>query len=38
MNYKKLIIIAIIILFAGIALFSMKRALTPYVPFDEAMR
>jgi len=38
MNYKKLIIIAIIIIFAGIALFSMKRALTPYVPFDEAMR
>jgi len=36
-NHRKLIILAIIILFGGLALYSIKGVLTPYVSFQEAM-
>ncbi|HQO02132.1 MAG TPA: cytochrome c maturation protein CcmE [Spirochaetota bacterium] len=37
MNRRKLIILAVIIAFAGLALYSIQGVLTPYVPFQEAM-
>lgn len=37
MNRRKLIILAIVILFAALALYSIKGVLTPYVSFQEAM-
>ena len=37
MNYKKLLLIGIIILFVIIAIYSMQGVITPYVSFKEAM-
>ncbi len=38
MNYKKLLIAAIVILFAGIAVYSVRGVVNPYVTFKQAMK
>ncbi len=37
MNHKKLILPVLVVVFAGVAFFSMRDMLTPYVPFNKAM-
>lgn len=37
MNSKRIIVIVLVILFAGVAFYSMRGMMTPYVPFGEAM-
>lgn len=37
MNYKKIILIILIVVFIGVAIFSMRGVLTPYVSFKEAI-
>ena len=37
MKAKRIILIALVLLFAGAAFYSMRGMMTPYVPFKEAM-